>query len=105
MSRPEAQGDIEKTDFGSAQEQPTSDDSATGEVDGSADEDAQHDESRDRDQIQRTFSQSSRGPISKARAVALVATVTGASFLNASSSPPSDPLPEPHPVSTSDALS
>lgn len=95
MTRPGArdQSDIEKTDFnGSAQEQPTSDDSATGEVDGSVDGDGQQQESLDRDQIQRTFSQSSRGPISKARAVALVATVTGASFLNASSSSQSQNL-------------
>jgi hypothetical protein len=86
MSRP-GQSDNEKIDLdGSAHEQPTSDDSATGEVDGSVDEDGRQNESHDQDQIQRTFSQSSRGPISKARAVALVATVTGASFLNASSS-------------------
>ncbi|KAH8774346.1 major facilitator superfamily domain-containing protein [Diaporthe sp. PMI_573] len=82
MSRP-GQSDNEKIDLdGSAHEQPTSDDSATGEVDGSVDEDGRQNESHDQDQIQRTFSQSSRGPISKARAVALVATVTGASFLN-----------------------
>lgn len=86
MSRP-GQSDSEKIDLdGSAQEQPTSDESATGEVDGSVDEDGRRNESRDQERIQRTFSQSSRGPISKSRAVALVATVTGASFLNAGSS-------------------
>lgn len=86
MSRPE-QRDIEKIDLdGSAQEQPTSDDSATGDVDGSVDGDGQQNGSQRQDEIHRTFSQSSRGPISKARAVALVATVTGASFLNASTS-------------------
>ncbi|POS73853.1 hypothetical protein DHEL01_v207758 [Diaporthe helianthi] len=86
MSKP-GQGNIEKIVDGSAKEQPTSDDSATGEVDGSVDEDGHRNEASGQDQMRRTFSQSSRGPISKARAVALVATVTGASFLNASSSP------------------
>ncbi|KAK2613115.1 hypothetical protein N8I77_000044 [Diaporthe amygdali] len=76
MSRPGAtsEGDIEKTGLGSAQEQPTSDDSATGEGDVSVDEEEQQNESRDQNRIRRTFSQSSRGPISKARAIALVAT-------------------------------
>lgn len=86
-SGPKDQSDIEKTDLdGSAQEQPTSDDSATGEVDGSVDGDGQQQEPHEQNRVQKTFSQTSRGPISKARAVALVATVTGASFLNASSS-------------------
>ncbi|KAL1869346.1 hypothetical protein Daus18300_005558 [Diaporthe australafricana] len=77
------QGDIEKSGSdGSAREQPTSDGSAAGEVDGSLDEEEGQDEGRDHNQVRRTFSQSSRGPISKGRAVALVATVTGASFLN-----------------------
>ncbi|KUI68607.1 hypothetical protein VM1G_04702 [Cytospora mali] len=79
-------GDIEKANFSSGSEkaQPSSDESVIEEVPRQVDEERQGNNDNEDARVQRTTSQSSRGPLSKGKAIALVATVTGASFLNAS---------------------